>query len=86
MGKPEGKRSLDRCRSRWEDNFKTDFHETVSDVVDWINLPQGAGKLRDFVNTVMKLMVIKSVGFVRLLQNISFLRRTVLRGDVQLFS
>jgi hypothetical protein len=27
VGKPEGKRSLGRCRCRWEDNIKMDLRE-----------------------------------------------------------
>jgi len=33
MGKPEGKRPLERPRLRWEDNIKMDLREVVLDGV-----------------------------------------------------
>jgi hypothetical protein len=33
VGKPEGKRTLERLRRRWEDNIKMDLHEV--DVGAW---------------------------------------------------
>ena len=40
VGKPEGKRPLERPRRRWEDNIKMDLREVGCDVGDWINLAQ----------------------------------------------
>ena len=38
MGKPEGKRSLDRPRRRWEDNNKTNLQKVGWEDIDWIYL------------------------------------------------
>jgi hypothetical protein len=36
----EGKRQFGRSRLRWVDNIKTDLHEFVFRVIDWIKLAQ----------------------------------------------
>jgi hypothetical protein len=38
MGKPAGKRSLGRSRSRWIDDIKMDFIETGWGGVEWSGL------------------------------------------------
>jgi hypothetical protein len=40
MGKPEGKRPLERQRRRWVDNIKMDLLEIGWGGVDWIDLAQ----------------------------------------------
>jgi hypothetical protein len=50
--KLEGKRSLGRLRSRWEDNIKVCLWE-VGRAMDWVYLTLDRDQLRDFVNTVM---------------------------------
>ena len=40
VGKPEGKRPLERCRHRWEDNVKMDLQELGCGGMDWIDLAQ----------------------------------------------
>jgi len=40
VGKPEGKRSLERPRRRWEGNIKIDIQEVGCGVMDWIELAQ----------------------------------------------
>ena len=40
MGKPEGRRSLERPRSTWEDNFKMDLKEVGRVHGDWIALAE----------------------------------------------
>jgi hypothetical protein len=40
VGKPEGKRPLQRPRHRWEENIKMDLQEVGSRVMDWIELAQ----------------------------------------------
>jgi hypothetical protein len=57
VGRPEGKRSLGRPRSRREDNIKMDLRETGIDEANWIQLAQGRAQWRAFVNTVMNLRV-----------------------------
>jgi hypothetical protein len=53
VGKPEGKRPLERPRCRWEDNIKTDHTEVGYGGIDWINLTQDRDQWMDLVNTVM---------------------------------
>ena len=48
VGKPEGKRPLERPRHRWEDNIKMDLQEVGCGVMDWIEVVQvgiGGGHL-----------------------------------------
>jgi hypothetical protein len=40
VGKPEGKRPLERPRRKRVDNIKIDLGETGWDDMDWINLAQ----------------------------------------------
>jgi hypothetical protein len=40
VGKPEGKRSLERPRCRWEDGIKMDLTEIGWEGVEWIHLAQ----------------------------------------------
>jgi len=56
VGKPEGKRSLERPRLRWEDNIKMDFQE-VGGGGDWMELAQDMDRWRALVNTVTNFRV-----------------------------
>ena len=56
VGKPEGKRPLEKPRHRWEDNIKMDLRE-VGGVGDWMELAQDRDRWRVLVNTVMNLGV-----------------------------
>ena len=40
VGKPEGKRSLERPRRRWDDNINMDLQEVGGGCVDWMELAQ----------------------------------------------
>jgi hypothetical protein len=40
VGKPEGKRPLERPRRRWEDNIRMDFQEIGGGCGDWMELAQ----------------------------------------------
>jgi hypothetical protein len=51
VGKPEGKRPLERPRRRWVNNIKVDLREIEWDGMDWINLDQDRDQWRDLVNT-----------------------------------
>jgi hypothetical protein len=55
VGRPEGKRPLERPRRRWEDNIKLDLRETGIDGTNWIRLAQDRVRWRAFMNTVMNL-------------------------------
>jgi hypothetical protein len=57
VGRPEGKRPLERPRRRWEDNIKMNLREIGIDGANWIRLAQDRVRWRAFVNTVMNLRV-----------------------------
>jgi hypothetical protein len=57
VGRPEGKRPLERPRRRWEDNIKMGLREIGVDGANWIHLAQDRVQWRAFVNTVMNLRV-----------------------------
>jgi hypothetical protein len=57
VGRPEGKRPLERPRRRWEDNIKMDLREIGIDGANCIQLTQDRVRWRAFVNTVMNLRV-----------------------------
>ena len=62
VGKPEGKRPLERPRRRWEDNIKMDLQEVRGGCGDWMKLVQDRDRWRALVSTVMKLRVPKNAG------------------------
>jgi hypothetical protein len=43
VGRPEGRRPLERPRHRWEDNIKMDLREIGFGDVDWIHMAQDRG-------------------------------------------
>jgi hypothetical protein len=57
VGKPEGKRRLERPRRRWEDNIRMDLGEFGWDVMDWVGLAQDRNRWRALVNSVLNLWV-----------------------------
>ena len=57
VGKPEGRRPLERPRYRWEDNIKMDFREVGCGCVDWMELAQNRDKWCALVSAVMNLRV-----------------------------
>jgi len=57
VGKPEGKRPLERPRHRWEDNIKMDLQEVGCGGMDWIDLAQDRDRWRSVTNMVMNLRV-----------------------------
>jgi hypothetical protein len=50
VGKPEGKRPLERPRRRWVDNIRMDVGKVEWGDVDWIGLAQDSNKSRALVN------------------------------------
>jgi predicted small integral membrane protein len=57
VGKPEGKRPLERQRCRWVDNIKVGLLEIAWSGVEWIGLGQDRDKWRALVNVVVNLRV-----------------------------
>ena len=57
VGKPEGKRPLERPRRRWEDNIKMDLEEVGRGCGDWMESAQDRDRWRALVSTVMNLGV-----------------------------
>jgi hypothetical protein len=53
VGKPEGKRPLERPRCRWEDGIKMDLREIGWGNAEWIHLAQDRDHWRVLVNVVM---------------------------------
>ena len=62
LGKPEGKRPLERPRHRWENNTKMDPLEVGCGGMDWIDMTQDRDRWRAVVNGVMNLRVSENVG------------------------
>jgi hypothetical protein len=61
VGKPEGKRPLERSRRRWVDNIKINLREIGWDDMDWIDLAQDTNQWRALVNTAMNLRNVKKM-------------------------
>jgi hypothetical protein len=57
VGRPEGKRSLERSSRRWKDNIKMDLRDIGIDGANWIQLAQDRVQWRACVNTAMNLRV-----------------------------
>jgi hypothetical protein len=58
VGKPEGKRSLERPRHRWEANIRMDLQEVGCGCEDWIGLAQDKDRWRALVSVVRNLRVL----------------------------
>jgi hypothetical protein len=58
VGKPEGKRPLERSRRRWENGIKWILVRLVGGVLEWIHLAQDRDRWRAVVNAVMNLRVL----------------------------
>jgi hypothetical protein len=58
MGKPEGKRSHERPRHRWQNGVRMDIREIGWGSVDWIQLAQDRDRWRAVVSTLMNLLVL----------------------------
>jgi hypothetical protein len=58
VGKPEGKRPLERPRYRWEDGIKMDLREIGCGGGGWIHLAEDRDCWWGLVNAVMNLRVL----------------------------
>jgi hypothetical protein len=58
VGNPEGKRPLERKRSRWKGGIKLDIRVIGWGGVEWIYLAQDKDYWRDVVNAVMNPRVL----------------------------
>jgi hypothetical protein len=57
LGKPEGKRPLERPRRKWVDNIKIYLREIEWDGTDGIDLAQDRDQWRALVNKVMNFRI-----------------------------
>jgi hypothetical protein len=57
VGKPEGKRPLERPRRRWVDTIRMDLGEVEWGDVDWIGLAKDRNRWRALENSVLNLRV-----------------------------
>jgi hypothetical protein len=57
VGKPEGKRPLERPMLGWEDNIRMDLQEVGCGGIDWIELAQDRDSWQALVNGVMNFRV-----------------------------
>jgi hypothetical protein len=62
VGKPEGKKPLERPGRRWVDNIKVDLGETGWGGMDWIGLAQVRDQWRTLVNVIMNRWVSYNAG------------------------
>jgi hypothetical protein len=58
VGKPIGKRLLERPRRRWENGIKMDLREIGWGGVEWIHLAQDRDLWQALVNAAMNLRVL----------------------------
>jgi hypothetical protein len=57
VGKPKGRRPLERPRHRWVDIIRMDLAEVGWGDMDWIGLAQVRDRWRALVNSVFNLRV-----------------------------
>jgi len=57
VGKPEGKRPLEKPRHRWVDNIRMDLQEVGCGYMDWNGQAQDRDKWRTLVSAVMNLRI-----------------------------
>jgi hypothetical protein len=58
VGKPEGKRPIERLRRRWKDGIRMDLTEIGWEDVEWVRLAQDRGQWRAVVIAAMNLRVL----------------------------
>jgi hypothetical protein len=81
VGKPEGKRPLERPRRRWVHNIRMGLRDIGWGGMDWIDLAQDRDQWRALVNTVMNLRIPQNFGkLLRGFTSDGFRRRAQLHG------
>ena len=75
LGKPEGRRRLERPRPKWMDNIRTDLQEVGCGYMDWIGLAQDRDSWQTLLSAVMNLRVPWNMGnFLTSCKPVSFSR------------
>jgi len=78
VGKPEGRRPLERPKRRWVDNIRMDLQEVGFGYMDWIGLAQDRDRWRTLVSKVMNVPVPWNAGsFLTSCKPVSCSRRTL---------
>jgi hypothetical protein len=62
VGRPKGKRPLERPKCRWKDNIRMDIREIRCAGVDWMHLDQNRHPWQTLVNTIKSLQFHKWPG------------------------
>ena len=62
VGKPEGKRPLERLRSRWEDNIKMYLQEMGRGDMECIEMAQDRNRWRALMTAVMNRRILYNAG------------------------
>jgi hypothetical protein len=57
VGKPKGKRPLERQTRRWQNNIKKNLQEVGYESMDWIELAHDRNSWRALVNFIMNFRV-----------------------------
>ena len=57
VGRPDGKRPLERSRPRWDDNFKMDLQQMEWGGVDWVDVAQDRDRWRALVHAATNFWV-----------------------------
>jgi hypothetical protein len=64
VGKPPGRRQLERPRRRWKDWIRMDFREIGWGGVEWVHLDQDRNRWRSLVDTVMNFRVLVPLSYI----------------------
>ena len=68
VGRPDGRRTLERPRIRWEDNIKMDFQDVGWGCMDWTDVAvvgTGSGRLRMLIRYFTQSLHINIESIIR---------------------